>query len=142
VVLLGVVALVVLAVGGVFAMRTMQSDEPVPTKPTSFAGGWDGSKPFTCGGDTEVIFGRIVAHLPGMTAITAGGNCHVRLDEVTITAGTALEASGRAVIEVSGGRMEGSTLTAHAAGNAEIHFKKTSIGGETMKEGNGFITGL
>lgn len=131
----------VLLVGGLvtWAAAKSQKSEGIAT-PTIHAA-WDGTRAFRCGGHEEVAFGGIVSDLPTQTAIVAGEHCHLKLDGVRLTAATALEAADNAVIEVNGGTIEGTTLAAHAGGNARVVFKGVTVKGRTSTDDNGSITG-
>ena len=64
---------------------------------------WDGTSTLVCSGGEHVTVENRTISLPGQTAITAGGNCVLRLVNCTITASHVVMATGNAEVFVEGG---------------------------------------
>jgi hypothetical protein len=133
----GAIALVVVAAIGSYVVKSLKSGGPKPTMHT----GWDGTRPYRCNGHDDVVFGGFTVDLPNQTAISASEHCRLKLDGVKLTAATAIEASGNAVVVVNGGSIEGTTAAVHVSGNAHVIFKGTAVKGQAISTGNGSITG-
>ena len=133
----GAIGVLILGVIGAWVYSTSHQPRLAPTLHTS----WDGTRPYLCSGHDDVVFGGFVADLPNQTAISASEHCRLKLDGVKLTAATALEANGDALIVVNGGSIEGTTAAVHVSGNAHVIFKGTSVKGQTATDGNGQITG-
>ena len=96
---------------------------------------WDGKDTLVCGGNDQVTVSGVHATLTG-TAIEAGGNCHVKIIDSTIKAGTVVEAGGNADVTFQGGSLEGTTAAVDASGNAHVRFNGTKVTGAKKKSGN------
>lgn len=111
-------------------------------KPT--AGGddtkWDGKAPFSCGGNDEPKITGTVANLPGKTAITVSGNCHLTLENVQITAAIGIDASSNGQVVMNGGSIHATTNTAVASGNAQVVITGAQTTGKSKKSGNGKVS--
>jgi hypothetical protein len=98
---------------------------------------WDGKEPFICGGNDNVVLKGVTAKFKD-TAVTAGGNCHLELDDMTLSGKVALEAMGNSVVTVKGGKLEGSEAAVETLGSAKVTLAGTKLTGK--KEGKN-ITG-
>lgn len=137
----GILLVVGLGLGGLglYIWKSASSDAPSPA--AAAASKWDGKSPLTCGGNDVVKVEGVTAKLAG-TAITAGGNCHLTLVNVNVTAPTGIEAGGLAVVTVQGGSISATTLAVHAGGGAQVKVTGTTITGKTQAEGGAKITGI
>lgn len=109
-----VVVSVVVAILGVVAAVVVTSLVGVGTSdaiPLELAPSWDGSAPFSCGGNDEVRIEGVHASLPGQTAIRATLNCDVTIVGSEITAARGIEASGNGTV-----RLENTTVRASETG--------------------------
>ena len=103
---------------------------------------WDGASTFRCGGSDNLRIKGVSATLSSGTAISAGANCHLELVDVNITAPTAIQAMGNAVVTVKGGSITGEKNAASALGSGQIIFKGTTVKGEKKALGaNAKVTG-
>ena len=102
---------------------------------------WDGKTPFACGGNDVVKIEGVTAKLAA-TAVTAAGNCHLTLVNVSLTAPTGIEAMGTAVVTMQGGSITATTLSVHAGAAAQVHVTGTTVSGKTTAEGAAKITGI
>lgn len=105
---------------------------------TAYDASWSGKEPFECGGNDQVELHGVNADLPGMTAIIADGNCHLKLVDSNIKADTVVEAGGNAEVTFQGGSVNGKTA-ADASGNARVRFNGTKVTGEKKKSANGKV---
>lgn len=105
------------------------------------ASAWNGQTPLSCGGNDSIRIEGVTAALPNDTAISAGGNCHVELVNVNITAKVGISAGANAVVTVTGGSVTGTEAAASALGSATITFSGTTVTGEKSALGGAHITG-
>lgn len=102
---------------------------------------WDGKSPFSCGGNDNYKLSATVANLPSETAIKAGGNCKLELENVVINAKNGIEALSNAKVTVKGGSVNASDTAASALGNATITFSGTAVQGKKQALGAAKISG-
>jgi hypothetical protein len=125
---------------GLYIWRAASTSMSSATSTSSAAAKWDGKSPFECGANDNVTINGVKANLSA-TAITAGGNCKLTLVNVNVTAPTAIEASGNAVVNVTGGSLNGSTFAVHAGGLAKVSMTGTTVTGKTQATAAAKITG-
>jgi len=139
----GIVLLVVVGVAGLgfYIWRSAAAGaHSGPVGASATAAKWDGKSALTCGGNTALTVDGVTANLGG-AAISAAGNCQLTLTNVDVTAGTAIEAGGNAVVTVQGGKLTGSAFAVHAMGNAKVNMKGTKVSGKTEALANAKVTG-
>ncbi len=102
---------------------------------------WDGKSPFSCGAGDNVKIKGVKAELKSGTAITAGANCQLLLEDVDITAPIGINALGSAVVTVKGGSVNGKDAAARALGGAKIVFSGTKVTGKKDALGGAKIEG-
>jgi hypothetical protein len=73
--------------------------------------------------------------------VSALGGCQLTLVNVDVTGTTAIEASGSAVVNVKGGKLNGSAFAVHALGNAKVTLAGTHVTGKTQSLGAASISG-
>ena len=83
---------------------------------------WDGKEPLECSGNDKIAVTGVTASFNAGPAILAGGNCQVRCEGCTITAPTAVDASGNAQVSIVNGSATGTTYLTQASGNARVTF--------------------
>ncbi len=106
-------------------------------------GHWDGSAPLMCGGSQSITVENLTINLPGSSAIQAGGNCQVTLINTTLTAGTAIDAGGDAVITIRGGSVTGTENALSLGGNARVNIEQGAVvNGPISSGGSAVVTGL
>lgn len=140
-VILGIIVLGAIGLGIYIWLEVKNPSKGVGT-PT--AGGddtaWDGKTPFTCDKNEEPKITGTVANLPGKTAITVKGNCHLTLENVQITAAIGIDASSNGQVVMNGGSINATTNTAVASGNSQIVIKGAKVTGTSKKSGNGKVS--
>jgi hypothetical protein len=120
--------------------ETKSAMSATTTTKAATASTWDGKSAFTCGGNDSFTLTGVTATL-STTAITATGNCTLTLVGVDIKAPTALDASGNAKINVTGGSLNGSTYAVKASANAKVNLTGTTVTGKTLASGAAKIIG-
>ncbi len=108
---------------------------PAPSKGAAEVVTWDGKSGYSCGGSENVKIQNVTAVLASGTAVTALGACQITLENVTITAPTALKAMANGRITVTGGKITGKTTAASALGNGQITFQGTVVEGKKQATG-------
>lgn len=103
---------------------------------------WDGKAPYECAALDNVIIDGVTANLASATAIKASAGCNLTLNNVKITAGTGIDASGNAKVTVKGGSINGSTNSIVASGNAQVNVDGATVTGKTKTSANGKVTGV
>ncbi len=83
---------------------------------------WDGKEPLNCSGNEQIAVTGVTANFNAGAAIVATGNCTVRCEGCTLTAPTAVEASGNAQVTIANGSATGATYLANASGGARVTF--------------------
>jgi len=81
---------------------------------------WDGSAPFTCGGNDSVTLENVVASLPAQVAITVRDNCELTIINSTIVAGVGIEAGGNRDVALSGTTIQASEVGVRLDGNKHL----------------------
>lgn len=130
--LLGLMLLVVLGVG--LYVWLNWDKKPDATATTAK---WDGKAPYEC------MNGNV--KLEGVTAtagVKASGNCNLTLVNVKITAPVAIEASGNAKVNVTGGSLSGATNSVVADGNAQVTVAGAAVTGKAKTSANGKVVGV
>jgi hypothetical protein len=130
----------VLLAGAVGLTRLDMTRAPPVPRSASTRPLWDGTGPLVCSGNTALTVSGVTAELSG-TAVVATGNCALTLVNVDLTASTAIEAGGYAVVTMQGGKIHGSTLAVHAVGGAKVTLVRTKVTGKTEALGAATITG-
>ncbi len=103
---------------------------------------WMGTTPLFCGGNEDMTYEGLTVSLPGQTAITATGNCHLTLVDCNITASQGIVADGNSAIVLRRGSVTGTTGALTADGNAHIVVEGTRVDGATSAARPGSITGV
>lgn len=125
--ILGAVAAVVLAVV-VPAMSEPYGGADEGFAPPGFGGAsWDGSAPFSCGGNQVVTLSNVEASLPGQTAITVSANCQLTLDNVTITAGQGIVGGGNGRIVVTNTTIRSTGPGIQVDGNRVLEVRGSNV---------------
>jgi hypothetical protein len=97
---------------------------------------------FLCGGnETRTFTGRAFT-VSGGTAIIAGGNCELTLNDCAVSAATGISAGGNAKIVLNGGTLNGAVNSLSLGGNANVDVRGTRVSGPVSKGGNAVLTGL
>jgi hypothetical protein len=122
-----------------YLRHTVHKAMTEPSASAKAAAKWDGKSPLTCSSG-EVTIEGVTAKLDG-TAITASGDCHLKLIGVDVSAAIAIEAGGNATVSIEGGSIAGTKHAVHALGNAEVKLDKTKVTGEKKKLGSAKIVG-
>ena len=138
-VILGIV-LVGLAALAWYIYATAMSGSTAPTGPGK-AATWDGKSAFSCGGNDNVKIDGVTANLPSDTAINAGGNCKLELNNVNITAKDGIQAGANAQVTVKGGSVTATGNAAQALGSAVITFQGTTVKGKKQALGSAKVNG-
>jgi hypothetical protein len=102
---------------------------------------WDGKSPYSCGAGDVVKIKGVKAQLKSGTAITAGANCQLELEDVEIDAPVGIQVGASAVVTVKGGSVTGKDAAAKALGNGKIVFKGTKVTGKKEQLGAAKIEG-
>lgn len=102
---------------------------------------WDGAAPFSCGAGDVVKIKGVKASLKKGTAVTAGANCQLELEDVEIEAPIGIQVGASAVVTVKGGSVTGKDAAAKALGNGKIVFKGTKVTGKKEQLGAAKIEG-
>ncbi len=103
---------------------------------------WAGQGPFSCGGVDNVTIDGVTASLPGATAIEAGGNCQLTLNNVSLTAGVAVSSGGNATVTINGGSLNGSVNSIAAGGNSRVNVVGATVTGPVSRSGLAQVTGV
>jgi hypothetical protein len=135
----GLVGAILVVVGGYVGWAVVTSGS---SSSSAEAASWDGKSPYVCPPNGHVTLSDVTADLPGQTAITAGGNCELVLEDVTIKAGTALSAAANAKVTLKGGSYAGTEAAIDAMGNATVTVDGAKIEGKAEKLGGAKITGM
>ncbi|MCC7536838.1 MAG: hypothetical protein IT379_11520 [Deltaproteobacteria bacterium] len=102
---------------------------------------WDGTAPYSCGGNENVRIENVTATFAAGTAISAGGSCQLTLVNVNVTAPTALSAGANARVTVTGGSLTGTEHSVSALGASQVTMSGTRVTGPTQRLGAATITG-
>ncbi|MCA9646944.1 MAG: hypothetical protein H6718_31220 [Polyangiaceae bacterium] len=102
---------------------------------------WDGKSPFNCGGNDAYRIKGVTAKLTSGTAITAGANCTLVIEDSNIEAPTGVSALGNSNITIKGGSVKGKTAALKALGNCKITVEGSKIDGKVTKLGKAVIEG-
>ncbi|MCA9629194.1 MAG: hypothetical protein KC766_16045 [Myxococcales bacterium] len=102
---------------------------------------WDGKTPFTCGGNDAYKIKGVTAKLTSGTAISAGANCTLVIEDSNIEAPTGVSALGNSNITIKGGSVKGKTAALKAIGNCKITVEGAKIDGKVTKLGKAVIEG-
>lgn len=113
-----------------------------PVAPANWSAGiWDGRTPFKCAGHQAFVIKDVQANVAGkMPAITASGDCQLKLEGVSVRSGVALYVAGNARVLVSGGSLEGSEKAIKAWGNAELTLQGVKIEGPVEQKGHAKVS--
>ena len=102
---------------------------------------WDGTEPLQCTGVDDLRVTGVTATFTGGSAIIATGNCHLTCTDCTISAPTAIEASGNAQVTIINGSVKGTNLLADASGNARVTISgNVTSSGRTQEKGNAKVS--
>lgn len=133
---IGFVVLLGLAGLGVYVFFVARSSTaPVAAGPAQ-VDAWDGKSPYTCTMGNHEIDG-----VTATAGVVASGLCHLSLKNVSITAPTAIDASGNAQVNVTGGSLSGSVHAIAASANAQVNTTGTTVTGKNLTSANGKING-
>jgi hypothetical protein len=88
---------------------------------------WDGSEPFTCGGNDSVVIENVTAVLPDDTAMTIEANCDVRIVGSRITARRGIRADGNRRVVIEKTRIESTGTAIWADGNKRIELIDSEV---------------
>lgn len=102
---------------------------------------WDGKSTFTCPSGAPVTLSGVTADVKG-TAIDAGGNCKLTLEDMDITGDVAIDVGGNAQVTIKGGHVKGRETSITVGGNGQVVVDGATVEGPTKKGGNGKIQGL
>lgn len=102
---------------------------------------WDGKSAFSCGGVDHKKLKGVTANIASGSAITAGANCELELEDVNITAPVCIEALANAKVTVKGGTFNCSQNSAKALGNAQVTFQGSKVTGKPSAAGAAKVTG-
>ncbi len=102
---------------------------------------WDGKTPFNCGGNDAFKIKGVTAKLTSGTAITAGANCTLVIEDSNIEAPIGVSALGNSNITIKGGSVKGKTAALKALGNCKISVEGAKIDGKVTKLGKAIIEG-
>lgn len=136
----GFVALLLIVIFGYVGFSFMTAGNPV-NEASEKAAEWDGKTPFVCPPNGNVTLSGVTADLPG-TAIKAGGNCTLVLEDMNITGDVAVDAGGNATVTITGGTLKGKKNSIVAGGNANVVVSGATVDGPTKKSGGATISGI
>jgi hypothetical protein len=121
-----VIALVMLGVTSAIVFATS------PGLLTQFGiGGWDGTSPFSCGGNDTARIEDVTANLPNQTAITADQNCDLEIENSRITAWQGIRADGNRRIVIRNSTIIATGPGLVINGNREVELiNSTVVAGE------------
>jgi len=88
---------------------------------------WDGTRPFSCGGNDSVVIENVTAVLPEDTAITIEANCDVRILNSTITARRGIRADGNRRVVIEKSRIQSTSTAIWADGNKRIELIDSEV---------------
>jgi LSD1 subclass zinc finger protein len=88
---------------------------------------WDGTRPFSCGGNDSVVIEDVTAVLPEDTAITIEANCEVRIVNSTITARRGIRADGNRRVVIEKSRIQSTSTAIWADGNKRIELIDSEV---------------
>ncbi len=129
------VPILVLFIGGAIAFLSMRGSGM--GFGGGLLGGWSGTAPLLCGGNQSIEASDITAAFSSGSAISAGGNCHVKCTRCRLQAPVAISVGGNAQIMLLDSHVEGSQTGVLAGGNAEVKFLGNStLAGGVSKGGN------
>ena len=136
---LALVVAIVAALAFYILYAANQSAPGATPSATATAATWDGKSTFSCGGNQHLKLKGITANLASGTAINAGANCQLDLEDVNITAPVCISAGANAKVTVKGGSVNGSQFAAQALGTSQITFSGTKITGNRNALGGKII---
>ena len=115
------------------------------------ASAWDGTRPFSCGGNEVVTLSNVEADLPGQTVITVSDNCQLTLVNASIsgadgvvgagngrvvirntnirTTGAGIRLDGNRLLEVRGSEVVASRLAIDIGGNTQATIDGSTVQG-------------
>jgi LSD1 subclass zinc finger protein len=88
---------------------------------------WDGSEPFSCGGNDSVVIENVTAVLPDDTALTIEANCDVRIVSSNITARRGIHADGNRRVVIEKSRIQSTSTAIWADGNKRIELIDSEV---------------
>lgn len=101
---------------------------------------WDQKSTLTCTGLNHMYLKDVTANVTFSPAIEATGGCVLILENVSITAPIALEATGGATVNGRGGTLKGSEAALTVSGAAIVTFEGVTLDGKVKKSGAGVLT--
>ena len=101
---------------------------------------WDQKSTLTCTGLNHMYLKDVTANVTFSPAIEATGGCVLILENVSITAPIALEATGGATVNGRGGTLKGSEAAVTVSGAAIVTFEGVTLDGKVTKSGAGVLT--
>jgi hypothetical protein len=116
--------------GGFFFGGRKSALEGVEISPSVRAGGpskWDGTTPFTCGGNDSVTLTGITAELGEATAMTVEANCELRLVDCTIRGWDGIHASGNRAVVLENSRIEVEGAGIVVSGNKRLELRNSQV---------------
>ncbi len=140
--IIGAIIIVLLVIGGgilgiyVWYQAKNSGSATVSVK-TPEAATWDGKSTFTCDGNDAVSLKGVKA----TAGVVAGGNCHLTLDNCTITAPIGISSDGNARVIVTGGSVTGTTNAIKAEGISQVTVTGATIKGKVSMEGLAKVIG-
>lgn len=102
---------------------------------------WDGASTLVCAGHDDMYVSNVTTKLAQGPAISASEHCTIHLDNVDVTAPTALDIEGNAHVIMTGGRLSGSDAAIDGRGNGTIDLTGTKLEGPTRKTQNVTVNG-
>jgi hypothetical protein len=91
---------------------------------------WDGTTPFSCGGNDSVTVEGITAELGEATAMTVEDNCELRLVGCTIRAWEGIHATGNRGVLLENTRIETTGTGITVEGNKRLELRNSTIESE------------
>jgi hypothetical protein len=88
---------------------------------------WDGTTPFSCGGNDSVTLEGITAELGEATAMTVEANCELRLVRCTIRAWEGIRATGNRGVLLENTRIEAQGTGVTLEGNKRLELRNSTI---------------
>jgi hypothetical protein len=124
------------------AATTTTAGGGAPAVGATAAGAWDGTAPFTCGGNDTAVLNGVTAVIASGPAITAKANCSLTCNGCTINTDKGIAASGNARVTLAGGALTASDTAIEASDNARVVIDGTKVAGKAHARGNAKVMGV
>jgi len=115
----------------VVAETPAPDDRTAAVVPTAPAG-----QPIQCSANDTIVLDGVTIDAGGGAAVTASGNCTVRLTNCTLRGDVVIVASGNANVSTAGCQIAGDIT---ASGNANVHLQGSAHDGQAHASGNADI---